>query len=106
MSMNNQSRSLIEISKMQGWDPTKVDGIDLSRFNVPSAVDNHVEAGKYGVGELPGGNPDGWPDGYDSEHPQASISPGQTDFATPDAGRETANRATKNATPWNGGRIG
>jgi hypothetical protein len=106
MGCNNQSASLIQISKMQGWDPTKVEGVDLTKFDAPAAVDHHVEAGKFGVGELPGGNPDGWPDGYDSEHPAPNLSNGAVPFATPDAGRETASRATKNATPWIGGRTG
>lgn len=32
---NNTSRSLIIISKQQGWDPTKIDGVDFANNVYP-----------------------------------------------------------------------
>jgi hypothetical protein len=76
MSLNNQSRSLIAISKMQGWDPTKLEGKPIEGLNsMPTIGDN---SGKTALGSLPGGAMPYWPDGYDSEHPQV-----QTTAATP-----------------------
>lgn len=72
MSLNNQSRSLIIISKMQGFDPTKLDGKPLvGQDSMPTLTDNSAETS---LGRIPGGALPYWPDGYDSEHPQVKVT--------------------------------
>ena len=90
----NQSRGLIAASKTKGWDPTIIQGTGESIANFdkdPGIVDrNHV-------GDLPGGSPLSWPDGYDT-----NITAPKVTFNAPDAGRENASRRTVNANPTPG----
>lgn len=88
----NQSRGLIAASKTKGWDPTVIPGFgSIANFD----KDQGNLAGKH-VGTLPGGTPDGWPDGND-----VSLGGGVTEatFAHPDTSREKPQHTT-NANPF------
>ena len=88
----NQSRSLIIASKMQGWDPTKIEGGEsIENFDAPADINNRA-----GTGRLPGGTPNAWPNGYDV---QIDTDPNAKNFQIGDPSRETENRASRDADP-------
>lgn len=94
--LGGQSRALIIASKLQGWDPTKIapGGQSVANFDKdPSDPFTHKT-----TGDLPGGSPDAWPDGYS----MGGLRLGPNDpvsFRTPDVSRETARRATIDGNP-------
>ena len=47
---NNTSRSLIIMSKLQGWDPSKIDGVDYANNEYP---EDRVTKGEQLHGPLP-----------------------------------------------------
>ena len=95
----NQSRALRIASLTRGWDSTKIPAgngqpaQDLARFD----VDQGNLAGRP-VGSLPGGTPDTWRDGYDTD-PSRLRFDAPVPFATPDTTRETVSRRTSSANP-------
>jgi hypothetical protein len=98
----NQSRGLIAASKTRGWDPTRIPAggpgqpeQDLAAFDVDQG-----NAASYPVGRLPGGPVDAWEDGI-SVGGLSLDNPSPT-FRTPDAGRENANRRTRDANAFPG----
>lgn len=115
MGFGGQSRGLIQASKTQGWDPTRIYdcekhayGEDISQFDRdPKDTPGWPHAPRF-VGEIPGGTPSAWPDqpatpqvgSPDAALDAALATQQQAPFATPDAGRETAVRHTTNADPF------
>lgn len=99
MALGDSIRALKQVSRLKGWDPDKIEGGgSIAPFNVvPDPAQN-----KNIVGKLPGGPPalSGRVD------PSQESALGQrTTFDVPDAGRETKNRATRNADPFPGKPI-
>ena len=93
----NQSRGLIAASKTRGWDPTVIPaGYGKPAESIAPFDKDMGNLPDFTMGRLPGGNPDGWQDGVDSEHgqqpPQGVRLFEKPPFNTPDYGRETAAR--------------
>lgn len=69
---NNTARSLIIASKLQGWDPTKIDGKDFANGEYPETRVNTGDT-PYLTGPLPGSPENQTPDpgvpGADSRSP-------------------------------------
>lgn len=95
MAQGAQSKALIIVSKMQGWDPTQiVGGESIANFDAPNGIDNRA-----GTGKLPQGIPDVFPD---SAYQSGVTSKTPVSFSTPDYTEELKNRRTKNANPYDG----
>lgn len=101
----NQSRGLVAASKTRGWDPTKIQGFtdaeggDIAQWDYDPG--NIVTPPNTYVGDAVPNTPLNPPEGDST-----ATSPVAPAFNVPDAGRETTNRATRNASPWVGGRQG
>jgi hypothetical protein len=92
MGQGGISKGLIIASRMQGWDPTKIEGGggDIENFDkAPKLFTNQA-----GTGRLPQGTPDSFPE----DHP--SISPGGTPFEVGAGGKAQADRKTSGANPF------
>ena len=101
--LGKDMQSLIQYSKTQGWDPTKVPGFtpeeggDISNFDY-CPDPNRVQSVPRILGQLPQGLSESYPE----DHPQ--IDQQKDEFNHPDFGRETP-RHTTNADPNVGGRT-
>ena len=100
----NQVRGLIAASKTRGWDPTVIPGFG-SMANFDKDPGQVIIDGPRPVGDLPGGNPDGWYAEYDSEHPSMTNTPKDVfdspSFNHPDVSRENVSRGSGTALPVN-----
>jgi hypothetical protein len=102
MGFGGQSRGLIQASKTAGWDPTVIParGGKPAQSIAPFDVDPNIANGQKYVGEIPGGTPLAWPDGYDVNTGAGIAAP---TFATPDttydSGVKRRSTFTRNANP-------
>jgi hypothetical protein len=102
MGFGGQSRGLIQASKTAGWDPTVIParGDKPARSIADFDVDPNIANGQKYVGELPGGTPLAWPDGYDVSISGGEASPRfETPDTTYDSGVTRRKTHTYNANP-------
>lgn len=93
MALGDQSKALIIMSKMKGWDPTLIPGVG-SIANWDKAP-NPWELGDQSVGNLPEGTPDGFPKAEEPRYDE------RVSWSAPDVGRETKDRSG-NGDPYAG----
>ena len=96
-------KSLIIVSRAQGWDPTRIldqttgeYGQSIENFDKPP---NPAGTGDHCVGTLPDGIPDGWPNSYGNPE----IGEPSVTWNAPDYGRETSKEGQRGgADPYAG----
>jgi hypothetical protein len=101
MAIGDQSRGLIQSAKTRGWDPTVIPARGDKPAHSIANFDKEPDRPNYGdsmVGELPGGTPLSWPNGYDVNIGEGIQAPA---FATPDTTYDSGvkSRRTRNANP-------
>lgn len=93
MALGDQSKALIIMSKMKGWDPTVIPGVgSIANFN---KAPDPWELGNQSVGKLPEGNGDSYPQ---AEQPKYDE---RVSWNAPDVGRENKDRSG-NGDPYAG----
>lgn len=97
MALGDQSKALIIMSKMKGWDPTVIPGVgSIANFN---KAPNPWELGNQSVGTLPEGTPDSFPQ---AEEPRYQNPGKDWQVGLGDSDIDTNGRATNGADPFVG----
>jgi hypothetical protein len=84
MALGDQSKALIIMSKMKGWDPTVIPGVgSIANFN---KAPNPWELGDQSVGTLPEGIQDSYPQAEQPRYDEAVT------FNVPELREDNNNR--------------